>query len=308
MISHNQTNVAVRPKGLSDKKKTALAGYLFISPFFILFAIFGAFPMVFSFYLAFQKWNGFGDMTFVGFNNFSFIFTDPLFWKSIYNTIVIGLLGTGPQLIAALILAVALNSAIVKFKSVFRVAYFVPNVTSIVAVAIVFTVLFSEQEAGLVNATLRLFGISPVSWQTSEWGAKIAIATMIFWRWVGYNSIIFLAGLQSIPKDLYEAAEIDGAKKWQQFLFITVPMLKPIIVFVVFTATIGSLQIFAEPLIFGSGFREESMTIVLYLWREAFSNNAFGTASATAVSLFLLIIVFTTINFFASNRLDKSGK
>ncbi|MBO8155671.1 MAG: sugar ABC transporter permease [Bacillaceae bacterium] len=295
-------------KRLTEKQKTSIAGYLFISPFFLLFAVFGAFPMIFSFYLAFQKWNGFGEMTFVGFQNFNFIFIDPVFWKSIYNTVIIGLLGTVPQLIAALILAVILNSVLVKMKSFFRVAYFVPNVTSIVAVAIVFTVIFNEHQSGIVNATLGLFGLSPVNWQTSEWGVKIAIATMIFWRWVGYNSIIFLAGLQSIPKELYEAAEMDGAKKWQQFLFITVPMLKPIIIFVVFTATIGSLQIFAEPLIFsGSGFREESITIVLYLWREAFSNNAFGTASATAVSLFLLIIAFSVINVLMSNRLGKTG-
>lgn len=233
MLSHSENKeLSVhkqKRKKLSEDQKTSLAGYLFISPFFLLFAVFGAFPMVFSFYLAFQKWNGFGEMTFVGLQNFVFIFQDPIFWKSIYNTIVIGLMGTAPQLVVALILAVVLNSALVKLKSVFRVAYFVPNVTSIVAVAIVFTVIFSEQEGGLVNATLGLFGFSPVNWQTSEWGVKIAIATMIFWRWVGYNSIIFLAGLQSIPKDLYEAAEIDGAKKWQQFVYITVPMLKPII-------------------------------------------------------------------------------
>jgi cellobiose transport system permease protein len=300
-VKHNKV------KNLSDKRKTSIAGYLFISPFFLLFAVFGAFPVFFSFYLAFQKWNGLGEMTFVGFQNFTFIFTDPLFWKSIYNTILIGLMGTVPQLMVALVLAVALNSAIIKFKSFFRIAYFVPNVTSIVAVAIVFTVLFSGQEGGLVNATIGLFGFSPVNWQTSEWGVKIAIATMVFWRWVGYNSIIFLAGLQSIPKDLYEAAEIDGAKKWQQFLFITVPLLKPIMFFTVFTATIGSLQIFAEPLIFsGSGFREEGMTVVLYLWRDAFTNNAFGPASATAVSLFLIIVVFSAINILLTNRLGQS--
>jgi len=295
-------------KPLSEKKKTALIAFLFISPFFILYAIFGAFPVFFSFYLAFQKWNGLGEMVYVGFENFKIIFSDAIFWKSIYNTIIIGLMGTVPQLIVALILAVALNSALIKFKSFFRVTYFMPNVTSIVAVAIVFTVLFSSQEGGLVNATLSLFGFSPVNWQTSEWGVKVAIATMVFWRWVGYNAIIYLAGLQSIPKDLYEAAEIDGAKKWQQFLFITVPMLKPIIIFTVFMATIGSLQLFAEPLIFsGSGFREEGISVVLYLYRDAFTNNAFGTASATAVSLFLLIVVFSAINVYLTNRLDKSN-
>ncbi|WP_412098137.1 carbohydrate ABC transporter permease [Halobacillus halophilus] len=294
---------------LSQKKRNMISGYLFISPFYLLFAVFGLFPILFSFYLAFFKWDGLGEMTFVGLNNFVIIFNDPLFWKSLYNTIVIGLMGTAPQLLAALLLAFALNSALVKGQSLFRLAIFLPYVTSIVAVAIVFSVIFSNQESGLVNSIIGLFGMDPITWTRSEWGTKIAIATMVFWRWVGYNTIIYLAGMQSIPKDLYEAAKMDGASLRQQIIHITIPMLKPFILFTVFTATIGALQLFAEPQIFqGRGGRPEGISVVLYLYRDAFSSNFFGTASATAIVLFVLIIIISTINMYFTNRIGGSDK
>ena len=291
---------------LSEKTKDALSAYLYISPFFILFAIFGLFPILFSFYLGFQRWNGFGEMEFVGLRNFELILGDALFWKSLSNTLIIGILGTVPQLIVAILLAFALNSAIVRFKNFFRVSIFLPYVTSTVAVAIVFGIMFNNQDFGLINIVIGWFGIDPVSWGTTEWGVKVAIATMIFWRWVGYNTIIYLAGLQSIPYDLYEAAKIDGATVYQQIRYITIPMLKPVIIFTVFLSTIGSLQIFAEPLVFlGRTFREEGMTVVLYLWREAFVNMAFGPASATALILFVIIILFSSINMYIANRIGK---
>lgn len=298
-----------KKRSFSQRQRNMVSGYLFISPFYLLFAIFGIFPILFSFYLAFFRWDGLGDMEYVGFNNFIIIFNDPLFWKSLYNTIMIGLMGTAPQLIVALLLAFALNSALIKFKGLFRLAIFLPYVTSIVAVAIVFSVIFSNQDSGLVNSILGIFGIEPVTWTRSEWGTKVAIATMVFWRWVGYNTIIYLAGMQSIPNDLYEAAKIDGASLRQQIMHITIPMLKPFILFTVFTATIGALQIFAEPHIFqGRGGRPEGISVVLYLYRDAFSSNFFGTASATAIVLFFIIIIFSSLNMYFANRIGRSSK
>lgn len=248
-------------------------------------------------------------MEFVGLNNFVIIFNDPLFWKSVYNTIVIGVMGTAPQLIVGILLAFALNSVLIKSKALFRVAIFLPYVTSIVAVAIVFSVLFSNQEFGLVNSILGVFGVEPVTWTRSEWGTKFAIATMVFWRWLGYNTIIYLAGMQAIPNDLYEASKIDGATLRQQIWHITIPLLKPFILFTVFTSTIGALQIFAEPHIFqGRGGRPEGITVVLYLYREAFDSNFFGTASATAIALFFLIIIISALNMYFTNRIGNSSK
>ncbi len=290
----------------SEKKKEAISGYLYISPFFILFAIFGLFPILFSFYLGFQKWNGLGAMEYVGFQNFKWILTDPLFWKSLTNTLYMWVLGTIPQLIIGIILAYALNSTLIKAKSFFRVSIFMPYVTSTVAVAIVFGIMFNNQDFGLVNIIVGLFGVDTISWGTTEWGVKVAISTMVFWRWVGYNTIIYLAGLQGIPNDLYEAATIDGATIRQKIQYITIPMLRPIIILTVFTSTIGALQLFTEPLIFiGRTYREEGITVVLYLYREAFTNLAFGPASAAAIILFFIIIIISSINVFIANRIGR---
>ncbi|MDT8862941.1 sugar ABC transporter permease [Alkalihalobacillus sp. MEB130] len=299
---------AKKPK-MTEKRKTALAALLFISPFFILYAIFGLFPMIFSFYLSFFRWDGLSPMTFTGWRNFELIFTDPVFYSAIKNTFVIGIMGTLPQIIIGILLAFALNSTLIKFRNTFRTFIFLPYITSIVAVAIIFGVVFNNQPFGFANYFLSLFDIDPIRWNQEYWPVKIAIASMVFWRWVGYNTIIFLAGMQSIPKELYEAAKIDGATVSQQIRLITLPMLKPIVMFVVFTATIGSFQLFTEPLIFlGRGLREEGITVVAYLWRDAFVYNSFGTASASAIVLFLIIISMTAINLLITNRLGRSKK
>ncbi|MBY0099177.1 carbohydrate ABC transporter permease [Mesobacillus maritimus] len=295
-INHSKVK---KKRFMSEEKKDRVSGYLYIAPFFIIFAIIGLYPALFSIFLGFQKWNGLGPMTFVGFDNFKVVLTDPLFWKSVYNTIVMGIMGTAPQLVFGILFAYLLNLAFLKFKNVFRVTIFMPYITSMVAVALIFSVLFSDHESSLANYVLTLAGLDPVHWGTSEWGTKIAISIMVFWRWVGYNTIIYLAGIQSIPNDLYEAATIDGANKFQQLFYITMPMLKPFIILTVFTSTVGALQLFSEPTVFlgTSAFtRDEAMTIVMYLYRDAFKLQSFGTASATAIILLVLITVFVAIN------------
>lgn len=296
---------------MSEEKKDMASAYLYIAPFFIIFAIIGLYPALFSIYLGFQKWNGLSPMTFVGLANFKIVLSDPLFWKSVYNTIVMGIMGTAPQLVFGIIFAYLLNLAFLKFKNFFRVTIFMPYITSMVAVALIFSVLFSDHESSLVNYLLSLAGLDPVSWSSSEWGTKIAISIMVFWRWVGYNTIIYLAGIQSIPNDLYEAATIDGANKFQQLMYITIPMLKPFIILTVFTSTVGALQLFSEPTIFlgTSAFtRDEAMTIVMYLYRDAFKLQSFGTASATAIILLILITVFATINTLLTSGIGRKKR
>ncbi|MFD2045669.1 carbohydrate ABC transporter permease [Ornithinibacillus salinisoli] len=295
----------------SEETKDKISAYLYISPFFIIFAIIGLYPAIFSLYLAFQKWNGLGDMTFVGLQNFSIVLNDPIFWKSVYNTIIIGLMGTAPQIIIGIILAFILNQAYLKFKNTFRAMIFMPYITSMVAVALVFGVFFSNNETALANYVLNFFGMDSVAWKTSEWGAKIAISIMVFWRWIGYNTIIYLAGLQSIPKELYEAAKIDGANITQQLRFITVPLLKPFIILTVFFSTVGALQLFTEPTVFlgAQAFtRTEAMTVVMYLYRDAFNLQSFGTGSATAIILLLIIIIFSAINTFVTSGIGKKRR
>lgn len=281
-----------------------LSAYTFISPFYIIFAVFGIFPIYYTFYLSLFKWNGLGEKQWIGLLNFKLLFTDPLFWQTVYNTFIIAIMGTLPQILIGLILAFTLNQNFLKFRPAFQTLFFLPNVTSIVAVAIVFSSLFTTAESGLANYIIGWFGLDPVIWTIDSWGIKIAVSLMVLWRWTGYVTIIFLAGLQSIPEDLYEAAKIDGAHIVQQFFQITIPLLRPFIVFVVLIATIGSLQLFTEPQVFlgPTGMRPEGMTVVVYLYEYAFTKFNMGYASSVVVALFFMIVMFTGINTWLAQR------
>ncbi|MCL6603620.1 MAG: sugar ABC transporter permease [Paenibacillus sp.] len=294
---------------LTEQRRSRITAYTFISPFFILFSIFGLYPIFFTIYLSFFKWDAMGPMKFVGMKNYHLITTDPTFWISFTNTLIMGVMGTVPQIILALLLAVLLQSGMTRFKKTFRILFFMPNITSIVAVTLVFSTLFGNN--GMINWMLNGLGFESMAFNSGWWGVKIAISTMVMWRWTGYNAIIFLSGLQSIPTDLYEAANIDGANRRQQLLFITLPLLKPFIVFVTLISTIGALQLFTEPYVFlgqsGTGStRQEGVTMVTYLYSEAFRNGFFGTAAATAVMLFLVTIIFSVLNMLISNRMGGS--
>lgn len=275
------------------------AVYTAISPFYILFAIFGLFPIGFSLYLAFHKWDGIGEMTYNGFNNFSYMLTDPEFWQAVGNTFMIWIYATIPMLFFALIIAFLLHAPFVRFKTFFRIGFFLPNVTSIVAVSIIFAALFSNNY-GILNYVLGLFNIPLVAWLDIPWGIKAAISSMVIWRWTGYNAVIYLAGLQSIPKTLYEAAKIDGATGIQSFFRITIPLLRPVILFTVITSTIGGMQLFTEPQILlgnNGGTGGAGMTIVLYLYRESFINNYFGYGATVGWGMFLIIALFSFVNW-----------
>lgn len=272
--------------------------YIAVSPFFILFACFGLFPVIFSIYISFHNWDGIGKMTYVGWSQYGYLFSDSEFWHSIITTLIIWVFNTVPMLVLALILAFALHNTL-RYKSFYRVAYFVPNITSMVAMAIVFGSLFATN-SGLINAGLKALGSSGIPWLSNSWAIKVTVATMITWRWVGYNAIIYLAGLQSIPNDVYEAAKVDGANSVQTFLRITVPMLRPVILFTVITSTIGGLQTFTESQVLlgdTGGPNNAGETIVVYLYQHAFTQNQFGYGAAVGWALFLLILLFSVINW-----------
>ncbi|MGN7457717.1 carbohydrate ABC transporter permease [Paenibacillus pasadenensis] len=273
--------------------------YLAISPFYILFAVFGLFPIAFSMYLSFQKWDGIGRMSYNGLNNYRFMLTDPEFWRAVGNTLLIWIYSTIPMLFLALVVAFLLHSSFVRMRTLYRVGYFLPNVTSLVAVAIVFGTIFSNNY-GLLNYTLNLLGLNSIEWLNRTWGIQLAISVMVIWRWAGYNAIIYLAGLQSIPTVLYEAAKIDGASGVQAFFRITVPNLRPIILFTLITSTIGGMQVFTEPQVLvgnDGGAGGGGLTIVLYLYREAFVHNYFGYGAAVGWGMFILIALFSIVNW-----------
>lgn len=281
--------------------------YVAISPFYLLFAVFGLFPIVFSIVLSFTNWDGMGDVSFVGLAQYEYLVTDGRFWNAVGNTFIIWFISTIPMLFLAMVIAFLLHQNI-RFTGFYRIAFFLPNVTSMVAMAIVFGSVFSDT-FGLVNSALTALGLDSVPWLSSNWGIKITIAVMVIWRFTGYNAIIYLAGLQSIPTDLYDAAKVDGANMIQVFFRITVPMLRPIILFTVITSTIGGLSLFTEPQVLlgdSGGAGEAGMTIVLYQYNQAFTQFDFGYGSAIAWALFLIAAVFAVINWrLVSGRGDR---
>ena len=293
------------------------APYVLLSPFVILFAVFGVFPLVFSLYLAFQSWeptSGLATMKFVGLGNFAFSLQDEWFWKSLKNTAWLAVASGVPQHLVAIPLAVFIHNAFGRARNAVVGAYFLPYITSTVAIAIMFSSLFST-DYGLVNQALGalarvpglggLFPAEPVDWLGRPENIKPAIAMIVFWRYVGFNVVLYLAALQTIPKDLYEAATMDGAGRLQQFFFITLPSLKPMIFFGVTLSVIGGLQLFEEPFILtgGRGGSDQSgMTTAIYLYRMAFDFNDFGAASAMSWLLFFVVVALTWL----TNRAFRS--
>jgi multiple sugar transport system permease protein len=275
------------------------APYVFISPFLLLFAVFGVFPLLFSLHLAFQSWeptSGLDAMEFVGWDNFAFALQDEWFWKSLKNTLWLAVVSGAPQHLVAIPLAVFIHNSFKRLRDGVVGAYFLPYITSTVAIAIMFSSLFSK-DFGLVNAALAgAFGIDHVDWLGRAENIKPAIAFVVFWRYLGFNVVLYLAALQTIPRDLYEAATMDGAGRWQQFWHITLPNLKPMIFFGVTLSVIGGLQLFEEPFILtgGRGGADQSgMTSAVYLYRMAFDFNDFGGASAMSWLLFAVVAVLT---------------
>jgi len=292
-----------RPQGM--RWPTALrlsprwAPYVFISPFLVLFAVFGVFPLLFSLHLAFQSWeptSGLDAMEFVGLDNFVFALGDEWFWKSLKNTLWLAVASGTPQHLVAIPLAVFIHNSFGRLRDGVVGAYFLPYITSTVAIAIMFSSLFST-DFGLVNATLKgLLGIENIDWLGQAATVKPAIAFVVFWRYLGFNVVLYLAALQTIPKDLYEAATMDGASRWQQFWRITLPSLKPMIFFGVTLSVIGGLQLFEEPFILTGGrggVDQSGMTSAVYLYRMAFDFNDFGGASAMSWLLFAVVAVLT---------------
>lgn len=283
--------------------------YLYISPFFILFGLTGLFPLVYTFWVSLHDWHllkGQGD--FVGLANFSNVLADGYFWNSMFNTFSIFLLSAIPQLVIAVLLAAVLDQNL-RAKTFWRMSVLVPYVVTPVAVALIFSNMFN-QENGLINNMLENAGIGGVRWQDGSFASHVAIATMVNWRWTGYNALILLAAMQAVPRDLYESAALDGAGAVRRFFSITLPSIRPTMIFVIITATIGGLQIFAEPRLFdpvnAGGTQKQFQTTVLFLWELAFQRQNFGKASAVAWLLFLIIVLVGVVNFLISKKIATS--
>jgi cellobiose transport system permease protein len=293
---------------------SSISPYLYIGPFFVLFGVFGLFPLGYTAYISLTDRKLLGSTThFIGLDNYSALVHDSYFWNAVENTLGIWIISTVPQLLIALGLATLLNTKL-RARTVFRMSVVLPQVTSLVAVALIFTQLFSR-DYGLVNYVLGLFGMHPVDWEAGRLSSWIALSVMVTWRWAGYNALIYLAAMQGIPDELYEAAAIDGAGAWKQFIHVTVPQLRPTIIFTVIVSTIGGLQLFTEPYLFqplkqvGTGGSDRQyQTVVMYLYEKAFGSTQFnfGYAAAIGWALFLLIAVIGLLNFLVVKRIRSA--
>jgi cellobiose transport system permease protein len=289
--------------------------YAYITPFFALFAVFGLFPLAYTGYVSLYDWGLLKDEhTFIGLANYRELITDAYFWNAVGNTFSILVASTVPQLLMAIGLAHLLNGRL-RGQTVFRLGLLLPNVTSVVAVAVIFSQLFGR-DFGLINWILEQIGVGRIDWQNGTASSHIAISIMIMWRWTGYNALIYLAAMQAVPRELYESATVDGASTLTQLRRITIPMIRPTIIFTVIISTIYGLQVFAEPQLFAGGGPaavtggndRQFQTLSLYLYEHGLRGGFdFGYGSAVAWVMFLIIVLAAGLNYLLIRRIRSTS-
>ena len=283
-----------RRLGLASRIWRARSAYVFIAPFYVLFAVFGLFPIVYSVYLAFYSWNGLGPRIYVGLQNFSQLLTDSEFWTSVKNTVILWLGHIFLLFIIAMCLALLTNFVWLKGRAVFRAVVMAPYMAAIAATSLIFSLFFTYR-TGVFDVLLSHVGVD-INWLGSSTWSKPSIIILNIWDIAGFYMLIFLAGLQAIDLDLYEAAKVDGAGSWRRFWNITLPGLYRIIVFAFIIETIGSLQIFTEPSVLTNGGPALSSTSIgLYLYDNAFVYSKLGYAAAISIALFVFTIAMTAV-------------
>lgn len=279
-----------------------LIGWAFAAPFVILFGVFLAFPILASFLLSFTSF-GLRDIanpvgtSVIGLKNYVDLFADPKFWKALFNTFYFVVVGVPVTLVIGLLIATALSRGVTRFRTAFRVGYYLPVITSIVAIAVVWRFLLNP-DSGLINMLLGGLGIKGPAWLADPVFAMPSIIAMAVWRNLGFAMVVFLAGLQTIPASLYESASIDGAGRWQAFRYVTIPMLRPTILFMTVITTIGYLQLFEEPFVMTlGGPLDSTLSITMYMYQQGFTFFHQGYASAIAYVLFVIVALIAFLQF-----------
>ncbi|MDT0322000.1 carbohydrate ABC transporter permease [Streptomyces millisiae] len=287
------------------RRRRQLAPYAFIAPFYVLYALFMVVPIGAAVYLSMTDWVGLGTPEFVGLRNFADLARDTSFHKALGNSLIFVLVSLFIIVPAALLIAQALNTRGLRARDLFRVTFFLPMVISPIVIALVYSLVFDRQY-GLLNSVLRaLFGAGNTDWLGDPTMAKVSVSFVLLWRWVGYLTIFFLAALQAVPRERYEAAELDGAGVLRTFSAVTLPAIRPVTAFVVVTSFIGSAQLFDEPyLITGGGPGEETLTVAMFVYRSAFERQQFGYAAAAGLVLFVIVFGVSQI----LNRLFSIGR
>jgi ABC-type sugar transport system permease subunit len=277
---------------------------LFVSPFFVLFAIFNVYPILFSFWLSLHDWPGLGPMEMVGLANYAELEHDSIFWNSMLNSALIFFIYVPVMTFLAIVLASVLNAGFLKLQGLWRALIFMPNITSMVAAGYTFRLIL-DKDSGALNHALAILHMSAIPWLDDVWWARISLGLLMIWAWLGYNTVIMLAGLQTIPKELVEAAKVDGATAVQAFHRITVPLLRPVIVFSVTLSIIGTFSMFTEPYILTRGGPiRATQTPVIQIFSTTFTDLRFGYAAAQSYIYLAIIVAITLIQFRIVSRSD----
>ncbi len=293
----SKTSARLREPTRLERFWRAFTPYLFISPFFLGFMVFQLLPIAFSGYLSLAEWSGMSAIRFVGLDNFVTMVQDPRFWNAFRVTFIITVVCTILGTIGSLALAILLEQVSDWLASVLRVIFFLPSVTSVVVITYVWQQLYST-DYGLFNNVLEGFGLSRLAWLTDSQLALPSLIVMLIWAGLGWDALIITAGLRSIPQEYYDAAKVDGASGWDEFWNITLPLLRPTLTFVLVTSVIYLWGLFAQPqLLTGGGPVRRTQTIALYLYDTGFLYHKFGYASAMAVTLSLIMLISSYINF-----------
>jgi lactose/L-arabinose transport system permease protein len=279
---------------------------VFVSPFFILFAVFSLYPIGFSAWLSLRDWSLTGPARWVGLANYRALMHDTLFWQSMLNAALLFLIYVPAMTLLALVLAALLNSRYVRLQGMWRTIIFLPYIMSgTVAAAFTFQLML-DRNAGYANRFLGFLGASPVPWLDDTWWARISLGLLVLWAWLGYNMLILLAGLQAIPSELGEAAKVDGAGPIRIFWHITVPLLRPVLVFCVTLSIIGTFSLFTEPLLLTNGGPANATTTpVLQIWQNTFSFLRVGYSAAMSWIYFAVIVVIALTQYFLVSRRDR---
>lgn len=301
----------MKKKYMSYQKKQQIAPYFFVAPYLLVFLMFSLFPIIYTFYISLVDWSGISKPEFIGFANYLALVKDKRFWHALVNNFQFVILILPIQLSISFLIALLLNHKLMVCKKGFRILSFLPYLTTPVALGVIFGILF-DSHSGQINTLIQALGGSAVAWTTKPWPAKIMIVLITIWRYAGYTSILFMAGMTNIDPQLYEASEIDGASFWEQVRYITLPLLKPIAIFVIVTNLIGNFQMFEEPyMIFTSaanmvgGPNDSVLTGVWYFYDTAFSNQLrFGYGAAIGVGMFAVIAVLS----LTVNKLMRKGE
>jgi ABC-type sugar transport system permease subunit len=279
--------------------------FLFISPFFVLFAVFLLYPIAFSLWLSLHDTRGLADVRFVGLENFARLARDANFWGSMLNAGILFIIYVPAMTVLAVVLASVLNAGFVRLQGLWRALIFLPHITSMIAAGYTFRLLL-ERDGGYANTLLGWFGASPIAWLDDTWWARISIGLLMVWAWLGYNTVIMLAGLQTIPRELVEAAKVDGATRVQAFLRITIPLLKPVIVFAVTLSVIGTFSMFTEPYVLTRGGPARATeTPVMQIFSTTFEEVRYGYAAAMAYVYFAIVVTVTIVQFWFVTRGDE---